>query len=92
MIYKDHFLWSIDAYGLLKHVDSSAIELKNPISQEHATMASVVMSVAADKVGDEGEDESNETNAEGLLTADALAEEWKKELKVWKQGETIVIQ
>lgn len=45
-----------------------------------------MVDAAAAEMGDEEKDEPNETDAEGLSTADALlAEEWK-ELKVWILG------
>ncbi|KAF8179446.1 hypothetical protein BJ912DRAFT_855628, partial [Pholiota molesta] len=63
VIYKDRFLWSIDARRLLEHVDGSAMEPRYP------------------------------TEAEELSMADSLLmQEWRKELKVWKQGEAVFKQ
>ena len=32
VIYKDHFAWSLDAHGILSHIDGTGIEPKDPIS------------------------------------------------------------
>jgi uncharacterized membrane protein YgcG len=89
VIYKDCFLWCIDARGLLEHVDSSAMEPRYPVSQERVAAASVATPAAAAEAGDV----PIETEAEELSTADSLLmQEWRKELKVWKQGEAVVKQ
>ena len=68
VIYKDRFLWAIDACGHLDHIDGSMNEPVDPTSERE--------------------------DMERALTAAEIAAqlEWKKELKIWKQGEAIVKQ
>ncbi|KAF9556273.1 hypothetical protein CPC08DRAFT_694586, partial [Agrocybe pediades] len=61
VIYKDRFLWSIDARGYLDHVDGTESAPRDPITRP-------------------------------VLRAVVLEKEWKKELKLWNQGEAIVKQ
>ena len=68
VIYKDRFLWAIDARGYLDHIDGSTAEPADPIS---------------------GRDDENKEFTAAETTAEL---EWKKELKIWKQGEAIVKQ
>jgi hypothetical protein len=35
VVYKDRFLWSINAHGLLEHVDSSEREQECPVVTRH---------------------------------------------------------
>ncbi|KAF8074878.1 hypothetical protein FPV67DRAFT_1376124, partial [Lyophyllum atratum] len=67
VIYKDRLLWSVDARGLLDHLDGSEGEPVDPISDRDESTAL--------------------TEAEIRLEA-----EWKKALKLWRQGEAVVKQ
>jgi len=68
VIYKDRFLWAIDARGHLDHIDGSMNEPVDPTSER-------------------------EDKERALTAAEIAAQlEWKKELKIWKQGEAIVKQ
>ncbi|KAF9470072.1 hypothetical protein BDN70DRAFT_821770 [Pholiota conissans] len=49
VIYKECFVWSIDARGLLEHVDGSTLEPVNPISLRWAAAATVTTSAAVAK-------------------------------------------
>ncbi|KAG6852092.1 hypothetical protein H0H87_010967, partial [Tephrocybe sp. NHM501043] len=60
-------MWSVNACGLLKHIDGMAKEPADPISN-HAP--NVILNKAKT----------------------ALDMQWKKDLKVWKQGKAIVKQ
>ena len=81
VIYKDRFLWSIDARGLLEHVDGSGEEPMCPVKPKYVP--------ARDADG-------NETHNRVLVpyTGDEQQQlkEWRNELKEWKQGEAIVKQ
>ena len=68
VIYKDRFLWSLDARGILDHVDGSS---KAPVDPIPATERAS---------GDLSDNEK------------VLDNEWKKEMKEWKQGEAIAKQ
>jgi hypothetical protein len=48
VIYKDRFTWSIDAQGLLHHLDGSEEEPNNPISNRNITTAFTPAEVALD--------------------------------------------
>ncbi|KAF8058195.1 hypothetical protein FPV67DRAFT_1358211, partial [Lyophyllum atratum] len=67
VIYKDRLLWSVDARGLLDHLDGSESEPVDPISDREESTAL--------------------TEAEVRLEA-----EWKKAVKLWRQGEAVVKQ
>ncbi|KAJ6588174.1 hypothetical protein B0H19DRAFT_922003, partial [Mycena capillaripes] len=68
VIYKDRFMWAVDARGLAEHLEASAAAPVDPLLAIRGTPA--------------------------VLTAaqQALDTEWKKEMKVWQQGEAIVKQ
>ena len=69
VVYKDRFLWSVDARGLLDHLEGTEKEPTDPID-------------AAARVA-----------GKPLNKAQMLAKaEWKKAVKVWKQGEAVVKQ
>ena len=77
VIYKDRFLWSIDARGLLEHVDGSVGEPAYPVKPKMVPKASGSSEMVATALTKDEE---------------KLVEEWTKELKIWKQGEAIVKQ
>ena len=79
VIYKDRFLWSIDARGLLEHVDGSSDEPSCPVTPK-------LMPRTPESSGDVEIRISHTKDEEKKL------EEWTKELKLWKQGEAIVKQ
>ncbi|KAJ6525173.1 hypothetical protein B0H19DRAFT_871589, partial [Mycena capillaripes] len=68
VIYKDRFMWAVDARGLAEHLEATAAASVDPLLAIRGTPA--------------------------MLTAaqQALDTEWKKEIKVWQQGEAIVKQ
>jgi len=81
VVYKDHFLWSVDACGLLEHVDGSEREPVCPVKPRMVPRK---------------DSEGNETRdfIQAPYTRDEEREikEWKAKLKEWKQGEAIVKQ
>ena len=78
VIYKMRFSWSIDARGLLEHIDGSAWEpTKPPITKKAAEDGSGAKKDVTEKL----------TEAE-----EKKLEEWKEKLRVWKQGEAVVKQ
>jgi len=86
VIYKDRFLWSIDARGLLEHVDGSGVEPKSPAVRKMVTQKK------GGGVGDPAVDEMETVEAPLSKGDEKKEEEWLKELKVWKQGEAVVKQ
>ena len=86
VIYKDQFLWSINARGLLKHVDGSGVEPKSPV------VCKMVTQKKGDSVGDPAVDEMETVEAPLSKGDEKKEEEWLKKLKVWKQGEAVVKQ
>ena len=77
VIYKDRFLWAVDAQGLLDHVDSSGSEPRKPpvLKQTVTDDKGTTMMIDAPTSEEERE----------LAT-------WKEKAKVWRQGEAIVKQ
>jgi len=73
VVYKDRFLWSVDARGLLKHVDGSEREPVCPVKPR--------MIPRRDSEGNETRD-----FVQATYTPDEerLIKEWKAELKEWK--------
>ena len=73
VVYKDRFVWSVDAQGLLEHVDGSEREPVCPVKPRMVP-----------KKDPEGNDTREIVQA--ALTADEerLIREWKAELKEWK--------
>ena len=70
VIYKDRFIWAVDARGLAEHLDRLAAAPVDPLLAIRSTGVAVAWT------------------AQQM----ALETEWKKELKVWQQGEAIVKQ
>ena len=79
VIYKDRFLWSIDARGLLEHVDGSASEPTHPVTP---------------RILPKTPDSGGEVEIQVTVSKDdeKKLEDWSRELKLWKQGEAIVKQ
>jgi hypothetical protein len=89
VIYKDQFVWAIDARGLLDHVDGSIREptKPTPTAKAKATVASGPKGVErADSEGDfEVVEELTEDDEKKL-------EGWKEKYQAWRLGEAIVKQ
>jgi len=88
VIYKDQFVWAIDARGLLDHVDGSIRELMKPTpTEKRATVGSG--SKGAERVDSEGDFEVVEE-----LTADdeKKSDGWKEKYRAWRLREAIVKQ
>ena len=78
VIYKDRFLWAVDARGLLHHVDGSGWEPRRP-----PIARKPILDGDGKEVGTE--DAPDETDKQRLAT-------YQIELKAWRQGEAIVKQ
>src|SRR5580765_1299605 len=79
VIYKDRFLWAIDARGLLEHVDGSEREPSKPTLKGKKA---------------EGGSKEGETGGGDFVVVEELSvedgkrlEAWKEKSRVWKQGE-----
>ncbi len=81
VVYKDRFVWSVDARGLLEHVDGSKRELVCPVKPRMVP-----------KKDSEGNDTHEMFQAAPTADEERLIKEWKAELKEWKRGEAIVKQ
>ena len=81
VVYKDCFVWSIDARGLLEHVDGSEREPVCPVKPR------MVLKKDAD-----GNDTHETVPATYTREEERDIKEWKVELKEWKQGEAVVKQ
>jgi hypothetical protein len=81
VVYKDRFLWSIDARGLLEHVDGSEQEPECPVQTRYAP-----------KKDRDGKDTSEMSQIPYTADEQFLLKEWKENLREWKQGEAIVKQ
>src|ERR1700676_4793366 len=78
VVYKDRFLWSVDARGLLEHVDGSERKPVCPVKPQ--------MVLRKDS---EGKETRDVVQAAYTQEEERLVKEWKVELKEWKQGEAI---
>src|SRR5260221_49694 len=87
VIYKDRFMWAIDARGLLDKVDGSIREPTKPTPKEKATAGGGSKGVGRTDSG--GDFEVVEE-----LTADEekRLEVWKEKHRAWRLGEAIVKQ
>jgi hypothetical protein len=81
VVYKDRFLWSVDARGLLEHVDGSEREPMCPVKPQMVP-----------RKDDEGKDTRDFVQAAYTQEEKREIKEWKAELKEWKRGEAIVKQ
>src|SRR6266545_119648 len=81
VVYKDRFLWSIDARGLLEHVDGSE---KEPVCPVKPRMVP--------KKDADGNDTCEMILATPTADEERLTRDWKADLKDWKQGEAVVKQ
>jgi len=84
-IYQDRFSWSINAWSLLHHIDGSLNEPLNPVVRK------MVVQKKGGGTADLTKPDENEM-VEAALSKDEekLEKDWKMELKVWQQRETIV--
>ena len=81
VVYRDRFLWSVDARGLLEHVDGSEKEPVCPVKPRMVT-----------KKDSEGNDTRDLVQALYSQEEERSIKEWKSELKGWKRGEAVVKQ
>ncbi len=81
VIYKDRFLWSVDARGLLGHVDGSERELVCPVKPQMIP-----------RRDSEGKETREFVQAAYTQDEKRLIKEWKAKLKAWKRGEATVKQ
>jgi hypothetical protein len=81
VVYKDRFLWLVDARGLLEHVDGSEREPICPVKRKMVP-----------RKDDEGKDTQDLVQAAYTQEEERGIKEWKAELKEWKRGEAIVKQ
>jgi len=81
MVYKDRFIWSVDARGLLKHVDGSEREPVCPVKPRMVP-----------RKDSEGKDTRDFVQAAHTPEEERGIKEWKAKLKEWKRGEAIVKQ
>ena len=71
VIFKDCFIWVLDARGILDHIDGTAME---PAKLTFKPLA------------------EGEVTTEQTAVQKKLEDEWKKEIKEWRQGKAIVKQ
>ena len=81
VIYKDRLLQSINARGLLDHVDGSREEPKCPVRPKFASKKDV-----------DGHDTGEMEQVPYTSEEESKIKEWKENLQEWKQGEAIVKQ
>ena len=81
VVYKDRFVWSVDARGLLEHVDGSEREPVCPVKPRMVP-----------RKDSEGKDTRDVVQAAYTREEERDIKEWKAELKEWKRGEAIVKQ
>jgi hypothetical protein len=81
VVYKDRFIWSVDARGLLEHVDGSEREPVCPVKPRMVP-----------RKDSEGRDTRDFVQAAYTPEEERGIKEWKAELKEWKRGEAIVKQ
>ena len=70
VVYKDHFLWSVDAQGLLEHVDGSEREPVCPVKPQMVP-----------RKDSEGKDTQDFVQAAHTPEEERGIKEWKAELK-----------
>jgi hypothetical protein len=81
VVYRDRFLWSVDARGLLEHVDGSK---KEPVCPVKPRMVP--------RKDSEGRETRDLVHAPYTQEEERSVKEWKAELKAWKRGEAVVKQ
>ena len=77
VIFKDRFTWALDARGILDHIDGSGTQPVRTIVPEPEDKSDPLTEEEVGKI------------AEKQAISD---DEWKKEVKEWKQGEAIAKQ
>ena len=75
VVYKDRFVWSVDARGLLEHVDGSEREPVCPVKPRMVP-----------KTDSEDKDTRDLVQAAYTAEEERGIKEWKAELKEWKRG------
>jgi hypothetical protein len=83
VIFKDRFLWALDARGILDHIDGTGKEPAKPADPIPAPQVAEAQPTTA--------------TTQSVLTAEIaeqtrLEAEWKRDVKEWKQGEAIAKQ
>src|SRR5258706_38279 len=81
VVYKDRFIWSIDARSLLEHLDGPE---KKPVC--------LVKPRVVPRKDADGNDTTEMVQATLTAQEKSLIKDWKGELKEWRQGEAIVKQ
>src|SRR6266511_3138311 len=76
VVYKDRFVWSVDARGLLEHVDGSEREPVCPVKPRMVP-----------RKDSEGKETRDLVQVAYPPAEDRSIKEWKAELKEWKRGE-----
>src|SRR6266511_996812 len=76
VVYKDRFVWSVDAWGLLEHVDGSEREPVCPVKPWMVP-----------RRDSEGKETRDLVQVAYTPDEDRSIKEWKAELKEWKRGE-----
>src|SRR6266498_3212002 len=77
VVYKDQFLWAVDARGLLHHINGSSWEPRKP---------SIMTKTVTGANGKEREEDDLDADDKKQLS------ECRNELKTWKLGEAVVKQ
>jgi len=83
VVYKDRFLWAIDARGLVEHIDGSSWEPKRPV---------VTLRVTTTDASASGGGKTEKAVEELTEDDEKRLETWKEKLRVWKLGQAIVKQ
>jgi hypothetical protein len=83
VIFKDRFIWALDARGILDHIDGTGKEPAKPADPIPAPQVAEVQPTTA--------------TTQSVLTAEIaeyakLELEWKRDVKEWRQGEAIAKQ
>jgi hypothetical protein len=86
VIYKDRFVWAIDARGLLDHVDGSIREPTKP------TPTAKVMAASGPKGGERADSEGDFEVEELTADEEKRLEGWKEKYRAWRLGEAIIKQ
>ena len=81
VVYKDQFLWSVDARGLLEHVDGSEREPVCPVKPRMIP-----------RRDSEGQETRDFVQATYMPEEEKRVREWKMELKEWRRGKAIMKQ
>jgi hypothetical protein len=80
VIFKDRFIWALDARGILDHIDGTGTEPAKPADPVPASKGTEVQPSTATLTTDQVAEKAR------------LETEWKQDVKEWKQGEAITKQ